>query len=1361
MAKVSLRSIIPYALLVGGVLSNSPSVEVIRRGDENDDLDEWLAAAQSVNPAAGDLCPVPCSTTKDMTSRAEWFLYPDIGRLAACNETMLIDMVVQNAEADLRENVVTRACTADYVSVARSFFEPDGEKASLCTTANRVLEDVSIYMHQPTTGNDAYSSSHLLSAGRQVINHLALQTPSCSHSVMEFAYSQSSAIGVYAGAEVHQHGLTAEVLNKFLLHVQNQGLSKTTVVQLCAAEGRGADYSVGIVATSAKNLPFVQTAVKTWSDGECVSQADTGEDWMQVTIRIPVSVEHISVNGTNSTIRSRNISPAHLDTRGRLDIRADCKTATVRSGDGCYAIADRCGISQTNLEKYNRANLCTTLVKDEVVCCSSGTLPSTLPSGNTDGTCKTREVVEKDDCGSLAAKCGISANDFMKANTKTNLCSNLMPGQKVCCTAGKYPDLKPKPDAGGNCATYYTKKDDSCSKVAISHDITVDDLMEFNKGTWGWNGCKPEVFYADFLMCVSKGLAPMPAIVPNAICGPTKNGTIRPNPITAPANISTLNPCPLNVCCNVWGQCGLTDDFCAVSKSETGAPGTSAPGKNGCISNCGRDIIKGTAPANKIKIAYYESWNFNRPCLNMLVTSIPEDYTHIHFAFANVTRGTYKPEITDETTLKEFEEFKKMKNVKKIISFGGWAFSTEPGTFQILREAVLPANRATFRDNIISFIEEHGLDGVDLDWEYPGAPDLPGIPTDDPVNGVNYYRLLASLKSALGSSKSVSFAAPASYWYLKSFPIKDMAKTLDYIVYMTYDLHGQWDYGNKWTSPGCDTGNCLRSHVNETETKDALSMITKAGADSSKVVVGVSSYGRSFKMAQAGCDYEYCKFTGSPRVSDAYQGRCTQTGGYISNAEIQEIIDSGNIQKKYIKDGSNIMVFNNTEWVAWMDDELKVTRSKFYDSYNFAGTTDWAVDLQDWHGVDEPEDYEVPIDENYWAACEGQFSSLDQLKDRKGSIPGHCMEQYITDVQISVLDGALKKYKDLVDKGYDDKFDTYASYVKDQIPDQINNFMASDKVDEYFTCTDHKNSAICCDDCMYAGCNLNCIKGKDCKGGAGDYPMEKCPKMEFKARPLTSDYIPNATFTLKDEDSFYDDLSKTWGIDREWIKFGKREMRVNNGCQYSSDAKACMEWNNNFFRNYPLMDQNKVEIYNPKDIIGDSYSKAQDMLYRFQDMSLAGIWDEQMPESDMVDSTSLPAFSTEEAIVAMEKIVSKANEIEKAEREEFILNFIMGLLFFIPFAGEAAAGLTAVRSIARLIGTVGDVALTVYGVVQDPENAFMTVFSALAGAGVSRSGFKGAAASRRHMKKEDYDSLGPVKGKLDFVEDLRGAMCPI
>jgi chitinase len=48
------------------------------------------------------------------------------------------------------------------------------------------------------------------------------------------------------------------------------------------------------------------------------------------------------------------------------------------------------------------------------------------------------------------------------------------------------------------------------------------------------------------------------------------------------------------------------------------------------------------------------------------------------------------------------------------------------------------------------------------------------------------------------SGKTLSIAAPASFWYLRNFPIKDIANTVDYIVYMTYDLHGQWDYGSSY-----------------------------------------------------------------------------------------------------------------------------------------------------------------------------------------------------------------------------------------------------------------------------------------------------------------------------------------------------------------------------------------------------------------------------------------------------------------------------------------------------------------------------------------------------------------------------------
>jgi hypothetical protein len=87
-----------------------------------------------------------------------------------------------------------------------------------------------------------------------------------------------------------------------------------------------------------------------------------------------------------------------------------------------------------------------------------------------------------------------------------------------------------------------------------------------------------------------------------------------------------------------------------------------------------------------------------------------------------------------------------------------------------------------------------------------------GKPIGQSLDGVGYLAFLTRLKEKVGPGKSVSIAAPASYWYLRAFPIADIASKIDYIVYMTYDLHGQWDYGNVYAFDSCPSGKCIRSH---------------------------------------------------------------------------------------------------------------------------------------------------------------------------------------------------------------------------------------------------------------------------------------------------------------------------------------------------------------------------------------------------------------------------------------------------------------------------------------------------------------------------------------------------------------------
>ncbi|TPX06880.1 uncharacterized protein E0L32_002376 [Thyridium curvatum] len=698
-----------------------------------------------------------------------------------------------------------------------------------------------------------------------------------------FAHYGEAVVGVYAGAGLDKRGVALGVLEDFVRHVEANGISKRLVFQSCEAN-RSSEVALGIVADTSGGLTALASVLRSvaaWSEGQCLTGGFDGSATRQGRPLwvAPEAYKLFNASQPFSNTTSHNLTTLQHRPFNRLTriAVAECRTVQVSSGEYCDA---------------------------------------------------------------LARKCNISANDFMKYNPASGFCSTLVPGQWVCCSAGTLPDRSPKPNPDGSCATYTIKQGDGCASIAAAKSITVAQLEEYNKNTWGWPTCKNYI-YIDQVICVSSGSPPMPAPIPNAVCGPQKPGSQKPggsNP-----DLSKLNPCPLNACCNIWGQCGTTAEFCVDSREKDGAPGTAAKGQNGCISNCGMNIISSDPPPQYISVGYFEAWNHKRPCLWMDVTEVKSTkFSHIHFAFARLT-----PEFSVDVSYvqSQFDRFINLGGFKKVVAFGGWADSTDPDKFMILRNAVQPRNRLKVAQNIVNFVKVNNLDGVDIDWEYPGAQDIPGVPAATPTEGNDYLAFLQVLRALLPVGRTLSIAAPASHWYLKAFPIAEMSKVVDYIIYMTYDLHGQWDYGNQWSSPGCPNGDCLRSHINLTETINSLSMITKAGVPSKKVIVGVASYGRAFKMVDSNCRGPECKFAGAK--SQAKPGICTGEPGYLSQAEIDRIIGTDKSAVVYADADSQsaILVYGGTEWVSYMSDVIKQTRMNVYKRLNFGGTTDWAVDL--------------------------------------------------------------------------------------------------------------------------------------------------------------------------------------------------------------------------------------------------------------------------------------------------------------------------------------------------------------------------------------------------------------------------------
>ncbi|KAF9885845.1 hypothetical protein FE257_012317 [Aspergillus nanangensis] len=947
----------------------------------------------------------------------------------------------------------------------------------------------------------------------------------------------------------------------------------------------------------------------------------------------------------------------------------------------------------------------------------------------------------------------------------------LAPTEDINQSLSKRADAAPKPNADGTCASYVVGDGDICASIAAAYSTKVSTIEANNKGTtWGWNGCGN--LPIGLRICLSSGKPPMPAPVSNAVCGPTVAGT---EPPSGDDELEDLNPCPLNACCNVWGQCGITTEFCLKEIGPTGNPGTSPIGKNGCVQNCGTDIANDYDGAPQFsRLGYYESWNFDRPCLNLRAENADTEaaYTHMHWAFGLINDDW---SISVNDTFKQWEDFKAL-SLKRIMSLGGWGYSTEPATYDKLRKAMTAANRNAFATGIVNFINKHGLDGIDIDWEYPGAPEGPGVPTGLPTDGPNYLSFLKVLRNKLPSDKTMSIAAPASYWYLQSFPIDQMAEVLDYIVYMTYDLHGQWDYDNQWASEGCPAGNCVRSHVNLTETMYTLAMITKAGVPTNKINVGVSSYGRSFKMEDPDCDKKFdCPYVGPE--SGAEPGSCTDTAGYLANAEIKNILDdtdSGN--PVYFEDedsDSDIVTWGDGNWVSYMSSDRKNKRRERYFSLNFAGTVDWAVDLQEFTDDDFSGAYgneeDLP-DADPLPDCDGgDYSTLEALDDDLANIPSNCRFRYTLKTLGTLLDTAMTDYSDILDDGYDDKFDTYASAVADSAPFQVKNF-TNNNGDKYFTCTITEPLA-CCKVCStyFEYCQY-CDEADKCEidvGHGNHYVVlryanytEPCPP-DMSARGGTGDWSQSVYWKLKASkaQAFWADLYDATGIEQKNIEWTNHFNWTS--CNGMSDEECRGElWDYNF----PApVNYDKDDVDDPKDVVETALAKLKGLPDQISSILSDLEGGNVLTNMDeIIDSISLPIFMVMEAVENMEQVVDIAEDIEEEKRKQILYAFLGAILFLVPVAGEVLGAVTSLATIGRIValaGVAGNAAFDVYNVVKEGDNDPLAIMSIILAplALLDVGAVAKAAKIRRSMSPEEMIKLGTkLNGRMKVLERVVG-----
>ena len=171
----------------------------------------------------------------------------------------------------------------------------------------------------------------------------------------------------------------------------------------------------------------------------------------------------------------------------------------------------------------------------------------------------------------------------------------------------------------------------------------------------------------------------------------------------------------------------------------------------------------------------------------------PNYVTHINFAhgrFVNTKTGEGgivigKANTTSDNSsyislLKKVLALKKTNpELKVLLMIGGWGEAADGFSMMARSEK----GRADFCKSVKEKLDTYGLDGVDIDWEYPGGGPSTNAKSDKDAK--NFNLVLKELRETLGDTKIISYASSASAKYCD---FKGALLYLDYVNVMTYDM---------------------------------------------------------------------------------------------------------------------------------------------------------------------------------------------------------------------------------------------------------------------------------------------------------------------------------------------------------------------------------------------------------------------------------------------------------------------------------------------------------------------------------------------------------------------------------------------
>ena len=206
--------------------------------------------------------------------------------------------------------------------------------------------------------------------------------------------------------------------------------------------------------------------------------------------------------------------------------------------------------------------------------------------------------------------------------------------------------------------------------------------------------------------------------------------------------------------------------------------------------------------------------------------------THIYFGFGTID-SDYSINITnDQTALMSSLASTAISNgVKPGLSVGGWGYGSSRYSSMVSSSEY----RASFIASTKTYVNQYGITGIDIDWEYPGQESATGVPYNETTDMPNFLLLLQELRNEFGNNLTISAALGVGPY---GEDVSEMAGYLDWGGLMYYDFGQDIPSETASNSPLNGSDSAVVS----------VEYWSAAGLPKEKMIFGVPSYGRNYSL---------------------------------------------------------------------------------------------------------------------------------------------------------------------------------------------------------------------------------------------------------------------------------------------------------------------------------------------------------------------------------------------------------------------------------------------------------------------------------------------------------------------------------